>query len=33
VGRVSNSLKNTGATPGLAIHATTTVGDITARSR
>jgi hypothetical protein len=33
VGRVSNSLKNTGATPELAIHATTTVGDITASSR
>jgi hypothetical protein len=32
VGRVSNSLKNTGGTPELAIHATTTVGDITARS-
>jgi hypothetical protein len=32
VGRVSNSLKNTG-TPELAIHATTTVGDITASSR
>jgi hypothetical protein len=33
VGRVSNSLKNTGATPELAIHATTTVGDITASTR
>ena len=33
VGRVSNSLKNTGGTPELAIHATTTVGDITASSR
>jgi len=31
VGRVSNSLKNTGTTD-LAIHATTTVGDITASS-
>jgi hypothetical protein len=33
VGRVSNTLKNTGTTPELAIHATTTVGDITASSR
>ena len=32
VGRIRNSLKNTGGTPELAIHATTTVGDITARS-
>jgi hypothetical protein len=32
VGRVTNSLKNTGGSPELAIHATTTVGDITARS-
>ena len=32
IGRVSNSLKNTGTTD-LAIHATTTVGDITATSR
>ena len=31
IGRVSNSLKNTGTTD-LAIHATTTVGDITASS-
>ena len=31
-GRVSNALKNTGTTD-LAIHATTTVGDITASSR
>jgi Putative adhesin len=31
VGRISNSLANTG-TPDLIIHATTTVGDITARS-
>ncbi|MBQ1090564.1 DUF4097 family beta strand repeat-containing protein [Streptomyces sp. B93] len=30
-GRIHNSLKNDG-TPGLAIHATTTQGDITARS-
>jgi len=32
IGRVSNSLKNTGTTD-LTIHATTTVGDITATSR
>jgi DUF4097 and DUF4098 domain-containing protein YvlB len=32
VGRVRNALQNAGATPGLTIHATTTVGDITARS-
>ena len=32
VGRVRNALQNAGATPGLNIHATTTVGDITARS-
>ena len=32
LGRVHNALKNTGGTPRLAIHATTTVGDITARS-
>jgi Putative adhesin len=32
IGRVSNALKNTGTTD-LAIHATTTVGDITASSR
>src|SRR5262249_33865140 len=31
VGRIHNSLKNAGDTPGLTIHATTTVGDITAR--
>ncbi|MEU9142179.1 DUF4097 family beta strand repeat-containing protein [Streptomyces sp. NPDC048404] len=30
-GRVSNTLKNADATPGLAIHATTAHGDITAR--
>ncbi|MGW2210778.1 DUF4097 family beta strand repeat-containing protein [Streptomyces sp. NPDC001781] len=30
-GRITNSLKNTG-TPDLTIHATTTAGDITARS-
>lgn len=33
VGRIHNALTNTGGTPGLTIHATTTVGDITARSR
>jgi hypothetical protein len=32
VGRVLNSLKNAGGTQELAIHATTTVGDITAGS-
>jgi hypothetical protein len=32
LGRIHNALKNTGDTPGLSIHATTTVGDITARS-
>lgn len=32
LGRIRNALKNTGGTPGLTIHATTTVGDITARS-
>jgi putative adhesin len=32
VGRIRNSLTSTGGTPALAIHATTTVGDITARS-
>jgi len=32
VGRVRNALRNTGGTPGLNIHATTTVGDITASS-
>lgn len=32
VGRIHNALQNTGGTPGLTIHATTTVGDITARS-
>ncbi|MFF8532175.1 DUF4097 family beta strand repeat-containing protein [Streptomyces sp. SAS_267] len=31
-GRVSNTLRNADATPGLAIHATTAHGDITARS-
>jgi hypothetical protein len=33
VGRIRNTLTNAGATPALTIHATTTVGDITARSR
>ncbi len=33
VGRIRNALKNADGTPGLNIHATTTVGDITARSR
>ncbi len=33
VGRIHNALQNTGGTPGLNIQATTTVGDITARSR
>ncbi|MEV7729919.1 DUF4097 family beta strand repeat-containing protein [Streptomyces sp. NPDC087917] len=32
VGRINNSLKNTAGTAELAIHATTTYGDITARS-
>jgi len=32
LGRIRNALKNTDGTPGLSIHATTTVGDITARS-
>ena len=32
LGRIRNALRNTGGTPGLNIHATTTVGDITARS-
>jgi hypothetical protein len=32
MGRIGNSLKNSGGAPELAIHATTTVGDITARS-
>lgn len=32
LGRIRNALKNTGGTPGLTIHATTTLGDITARS-
>jgi DUF4097 and DUF4098 domain-containing protein YvlB len=32
VGRIRNALKNAGGAPSLAIHATTTVGDITARS-
>jgi hypothetical protein len=32
MGRVRNALKNAGGTPGLRIHAATTVGDITARS-
>jgi hypothetical protein len=32
VGRIRNSLTSTGGTPALTIHATTTVGDITARS-
>ncbi|MFD5328572.1 DUF4097 family beta strand repeat-containing protein [Streptomyces sp. NPDC127092] len=31
-GRIHNALKNTDGTPGLTIHATTTYGDITARS-
>ncbi|MFE1289776.1 hypothetical protein [Streptomyces sp. NPDC058751] len=31
-GRISNTLRNTGATPGLTIRATTAHGDITARS-
>ena len=32
VGRIRNTLTNAGGTPALTIHATTTVGDITARS-
>jgi len=32
VGRVRNALQNAGGSPALTIHATTTVGDITARS-
>lgn len=32
LGRIHNALKNTGGTPDLDINATTTVGDITARS-
>ena len=32
LGRIHNALKNTGGTPGLNIHATSTLGDITARS-
>jgi hypothetical protein len=32
LGRIHNALKNTEGTPGLNIHATTTLGDITARS-
>ncbi|MET9593489.1 DUF4097 family beta strand repeat-containing protein [Streptomyces sp. NPDC006516] len=31
-GRIDNALKNTGGTPGLTIKATTSQGDITARS-
>ncbi|MER7953273.1 DUF4097 family beta strand repeat-containing protein [Streptomyces sp. NPDC096030] len=31
-GRIHNALKNADGTPGLAIHATTAFGDITARS-
>jgi hypothetical protein len=33
VGRIRNALTNTGGAPALTIHATTTVGDITAHSR
>jgi len=33
VGRIRNTLTNAGGAPALTIHATTTVGDITARSR
>jgi hypothetical protein len=33
MGRIRNSLTNAGGTPGLNIHATTVVGDITASSR
>ena len=32
LGRIHNALTNAGGTPGLTIRATTTVGDITARS-
>lgn len=32
LGRIRNTLRNTGGTPALTIHATTTLGDITARS-
>ena len=32
VGRIRNALTNTGGTPALTVRATTTVGDITARS-
>ena len=32
IGRIRNSLKNSGGAADLTIHATTTVGDITARS-
>ena len=32
LGRIHNALKNTDSTPGLNIHATTTLGDITASS-
>ena len=32
MGRIRNALMNTGGTPELTIHATTTLGDITARS-
>jgi hypothetical protein len=32
LGRISNALRNSDGTPALSIHATTTVGDITARS-
>ncbi|TVL92251.1 DUF4097 family beta strand repeat-containing protein [Streptomyces sp. SAJ15] len=31
-GRIHNALKNTDGTPGLSVHATTSYGDITARS-
>ena len=33
MGRIRNALKNADGTPGLTIHATTTVGDISASSR
>lgn len=33
LGRIHNALTNAGGTAGLTIHATTTVGDITAQSR
>ena len=32
LGRIRNALQNTDGAPGLNIHATTTLGDITARS-